>query len=222
MASACRGRPCSASMTATPTWTSGRSWPRPGADPGHPRYRGPPGAIRRRGIPGRAYPARAALPFQGLRPRAAVHRDPRVLRRAAPLRPERRGGGASMIDAGATNLHLVNRLNKVGDVARARAAEAVRNGAAVGVRSSTSFRVARTSGSSRSARERISLCWRRIGYSFSWRCNSSSMGRTGTDNTGCVASAVAQFSASHIASAATLWVINGPRAASELGPLIPG
>src|SRR6267142_618991 len=50
-------------------------------------------------------------------------------------------------------------------------------------RSSTSFRVVRTSGSSRSARERISLCWKRIGCSFSRRCNSSSIGHAGTEKT---------------------------------------
>jgi pimeloyl-ACP methyl ester carboxylesterase len=51
-------------------------------------------------------------------------------------------------------------------------------------RSSTSFRVVRTSGSSRSARERILLCWRRTGCNSSGRCNSSSMAPAGIDSTG--------------------------------------
>jgi pimeloyl-ACP methyl ester carboxylesterase len=43
-------------------------------------------------------------------------------------------------------------------------------------RFSASSRAALTSGWSSSVRERISLCWRRTGCSFSGRCNSSSIG----------------------------------------------
>jgi pimeloyl-ACP methyl ester carboxylesterase len=49
------------------------------------------GAVRRGRVPGRAHPGRAALPLQGLRPRAPVHRDPGVLRRTPPLRPDGSG-----------------------------------------------------------------------------------------------------------------------------------
>src|ERR1700704_510539 len=50
------------------------------------------------------------------------------------------------------------------------------------------------------AREPNSLCWRRIERSFSRRCNSSSTGHAGTDNTGCVNSAVGQFASTQQAS----------------------
>jgi len=59
-----------------------------------------------------------------------------------------------------------------------RKIEAARVGGLVAI---TTFQ-ARTSGSSRSASERISLCWKRIGRSFSRRCNHSSIRHAGTDD----------------------------------------